>query len=67
MADPDQTASEEAVWSGFSLLTITSEEVWQAFLECGTPILKTKILCENRKRKVFKILGHLPYMYIGCS
>ena len=38
MVDPDQTASEDAVWSGSSL-----------FANLLIPALKTNILFENRK------------------
>ena len=52
-ADPDQTAS--AVWSGSSLFDILTSSLW-------FPALKTNILFENRKRKEFEILEHLPYI-----
>ena len=49
-ADPDQTASEEeAVWSGSPLFAILTSIL-------RIPALKTKILFENKKRKVFKTL-----------
>ena len=41
----------------------------RVFLVCysdkhfGNPALKTNILFENRKRKVFEILEHLPYLF----
>ena len=41
--DPDQTASEETVWSGSSLFATLTSILW--FLA-----LITKILLENRKR-----------------
>ena len=50
-ADPDQTASEEAVWSGSSLFAILTPTLL-------IPALKTNILFENRKWKVFKTLEH---------
>ena len=49
---PDQTASEEAVWSGSSLLDILACILLFALI--------TNILFKSRKRKVFKILEHLP-------
>ena len=52
-ADPDQTASEEAVWSRYSLSPILTSVLW-------IPDLKTNLLLENRKRKVLEILEHLP-------
>ena len=55
IADPDQTASEEAVWSGSSLFAIQTSILW-------LPALETIILFENRKRKLFRILEHLLYM-----
>ena len=54
-ADPDQTASEEAVWSGSSLFAILT-----SFLRI--PALKTNILFENNRRKVLVILEYLPYL-----
>ena len=53
-ADPDQTASEEAVWSESSLFAILTSILW-------IPALKTNILFECGNRKVFKSLEHLPY------
>ena len=52
-ADPDQTASEEAVWSGSSLFAILI-----SFLRITALI--SCISFENRQRKVFKILEHFP-------
>ena len=52
-ADPDQTAPKEAVWSESSLFVILTSILW-------IPVQKTSILFENRKRKVFEILKHLP-------
>ena len=46
-ADPDQVASEDAVWSGSFLFAIL------------TSILMTNIIFENGKGKVFEILEHL--------
>ena len=46
-ADPDQTASEEADWSGSSLFAILTSILW-------IPAMKTYILFENRKRRVQK-------------
>ena len=54
-ADSDQTASKEKVWSGYSLFTILTTIL-------QIPALKTNVLFENRKWKVFKILEHLPYL-----
>ena len=54
MADLDQTASEEAVWSRSSLFAILA-----SILLIHT--LKTNILFENSNRKVFQILEHLLY------
>ena len=54
MADPDQTASDEAVWSGSFLFAILTSILWIL-------ALKTYILFQNRKRKVFEVLEHLPY------
>ena len=51
-ADPDQTASSEAVWLGSVLLAIVAGIIW-------IPALITNILFKNRKGKVFKIFGHL--------
>ena len=48
-ADPNQTASEEAVWSGSSLFVFLTSILW-------IPALKFIDLFENRERKVFKIL-----------
>ena len=55
MVDPDQTASDEAVWSGSSMFAILTSILW-------VPSLKTNILFQNRKREVFEILEHLLYM-----
>ena len=55
-ADPDQTASSEAVWSGPSLFAILSSFLW-------IPALITNILIKNWKRnlcKLFEILEYLP-------
>ena len=60
MADPDQTASEEAVWSGSSLFAILTSMLF-------IPALITNNLFENRKRKVLEILDYLPYSYIGLQ
>ena len=56
--DPDQTASKEAVRLGFSLFDIPTSILW-------IQALKTNILNENRKSKVFKILEHLLYSQWG--
>ena len=58
-ADPDQTASEEAVWSGSSLFAILTSILWIS-------ALITNILFVKRKWKVFEILEHLLYMYLFC-
>ena len=52
-ADPDQTASEEAVWSGYSLLAILTSIIVKHSH-------KNNILIENRTRKMFKFFEHLP-------
>ena len=52
-ADPDQNASEEAFLSGSYLFAI-----WTRILSITALIT---ILVEDRKRKVFEILEHLPY------
>ena len=52
-ADSDQTASEEAVWSGSILFVILTGILW-------IPALKINILFEDRMSKVFEILEHLP-------
>ena len=54
-AGPGHTASEEAVWSGPSLFAIMSSVL-------QIPALKTNILFENRRKKMFKIWEHLSYM-----
>ena len=51
--DPNQTASEETVWSGSSLFGIQTSLLW-------LPALETNILFKNKNRKVFEILEHLP-------
>ena len=53
LADPD--ASEEAVWSGSSLIAVLTSILW-------VPALVIHILFEDRKGKLFEILEHLPYM-----
>ena len=55
-ADPDKTASDEAVWSGSSLLAILTSIL-------QIPALKTNILFGNKKRKIFEVLEHLQYWY----
>ena len=52
MADPDQTASEEAVWSGSSMFAILTSILW-------IPAPITHIFFENRQWIVFEILEHL--------
>ena len=57
------TASEEAVWSGSSLFAVLIHILL-------FPALIAIISLENRKRKVFEILEHLPdsknfdYLYL---
>ena len=51
-ADPDQTASEEAVWSGSSLFAILTSIFW-------IPVQVTHIVYEDRKGSD-EILEHLP-------
>ena len=55
-ADPDQTASEEAVWSWSYLFAILTSILWIS-------ALKTNILFEKRKRKVFDIFGHFTVTF----
>ena len=57
-ADPDQTASEEAVWSTSSLFTILTSNMW-------IPALKTNILFEDEKGKMVEILEYLPYTLLS--
>ena len=52
-ADPDQTASEEALRLVSSLFAILTSIL-------RNPALITNILFGNRMRKVFEILEHLP-------
>ena len=59
-ADPDQTASEEAVWSGSSLFAILTSILW-------IPVQITNILFEKRKRKVLEILEQLPYLVLAIK
>ena len=54
-ADPDQTASEEAVWSRSALFAFLTILLWISSLI-------TNIIFENRKRKVFKILEYLRHL-----
>ena len=51
MANPDQTASEEAVWSGSSLSALLTNIV-------GVRALKTKILFLRTEREEFKTSEH---------
>ena len=53
IANPDQTASEEAVWSGFAMFAILTSIL-------RIPAMNSNNLFETRNRKVFKILEHLP-------
>ena len=50
-ADPEQTASEEEVWSGSSLFAILTSTLWIL-------ALITHTFFENRKWKMFEILEH---------
>ena len=54
-ADPDQAAPEGAVWSGSALFAVPLSILRN---KCIRSIIYARIV-EN---KVFKILGHLPYM-----
>ena len=56
-ADQDQTASEEAVWSGSSLFAILTSIL-------PNPALISNKLFLKRIRKVFKILEILPYYHV---
>ena len=53
-ADADQTASEEAVWSGSSLFAILKSILWIS-------ALITNILLRKEDKNFFEILEHLPY------
>ena len=55
----DYFKKKEAAWAGYSLFAFLACILWVPVL-----ILKliTNILFENRKRKEFKVLEHLPYL-----
>ena len=56
-SNPDQTASEEAVWLVSSLFAILTSYLW-------IPAMINYVLFENRNKKVFESLEHAPYMFL---